>query len=311
MTLARLAWRLLAWTIAGAPLTGCGDKTYEKKDGAWQYDGNPADIRHPDSFEALGRQGEPTAVFARDAEVGYYRGTPIEGSDGPSFTALDAHYARDAAQAYWCDTYRKGQEYYAYKHNDVVRMDSVQLSSFRLLADGYARDASRLFYEGQPVRVRDLATFELLRDGYQRDKVTAYYERQPIAGSDGSTFEVLDVGYSRDRASVFFTDYRAPDPAQRGRTIRVAGATPASFVVKAASYAVDATHVYHNGRVISADVPGFAVLGSVYARAGGVVFYDGAPVAGADAATFAVMDRQEDGADAKDARRRYRRGEAL
>lgn len=309
MTRFRMLWRLLAWGIAGAPLTGCGEKPYAKKDGAWQYDGNLAEIRHPESLQALGAKGAPTSVFARDAEVAYYRGSVIEGSDGPSFTALDAHYAHDKARAYWCDTYRKGQEYYTVKHNDIVVLDSVALASFRLLTGGYARDSTRVFFEGRHVRVRDLATFEILEDGYQRDAVTAYYERTPIAGSDGRTFVVLSQGYSHDARTVFFTHYRSQDTDQLGRTVVVKGAAPATFTVKEASYAVDAAHVYHNGVRISSDVAGFAVLGSVYAKAGGTVFYDGTPIAGADAATFTVMDRQDDGADARDARRRYRRGE--
>ena len=40
---------------------------YVKKHGAWRYDGDPKAVRHPESFVPLGRQGEATAVFARDA----------------------------------------------------------------------------------------------------------------------------------------------------------------------------------------------------------------------------------------------------
>jgi DKNYY family len=302
---------IVASLVGLALFVGCSEQPYTKQDGAWRYDGSAITVRHPDGLQPLGAKGEPTAVFARDGEVAYFRGEEIEGSHGPSFVPMDGHYARDTARAYYCDTYRKGQEYYTAKHNAIVVIDSVSLVSFRLMAHGYARDSTRLYFEGRHVRVRDIASFELLEDGYQRDRVTGYYERRPIEGSDGRTFQVLSAGYSRDASSVFFTRYRDADPAELGKTVRVSGASPADFVVKEASYAVDGKRVYHDGRVIATDVAGFAVLGIVYARAGGTVFHDGRPVEGADAATFTVLERDDGVADARDARRRYRRGVAV
>jgi hypothetical protein len=289
-------------------LAACSEGSYEKRDGQWLYDGNPIEVREPNRFTPLGRKGDALSAFARDSKVGYYRGSAIDGSDGPSFVALDAQYARDKAHAYFCDTYRKGQEYYLTRHNHIVTIDGVDLGTFRVWQPGYARDTARLYYEGAHVPVRDLASFELLEHDFQRDRVTGYYMRRPIAGSAGRSFVVLDAGYARDSVAVYFAHYRTPDPELLNTTVRVPGALTATFVVKGGGYAVDARHVFHNGNPIAEDVAGFAVLDMAYAKTSTAVFYDGTPVAGADAATFVTLGSETNGADAQDARRRYRRG---
>lgn len=294
----------------GLLAVACSDGSYEKRDGQWLYDGNPIEVQEPSRFKPLGGKADEASAFARDSKVAYYRGSVIEGSDGASFTVLDAHYARDKAHAYFCDTYRKGQDYYLTRYNRVVAIDGVDLGTFRVWQARYARDTARLYYEGVHVPVRDLATFELLEHDFQRDRLSGYYMRRAIPGSVGSSFVVLDAGYSRDTASVYFSHYRTPEPELLNTTVRVAGALAASLVVKGGGYAVDARHVYHNGTRIADDVPGFAVLDKAYAKTSAAVFYDGVRVDGADAATFKTLDSESSGADAQDARRSYRRGKA-
>lgn len=296
--------------LAIVPLYACSDGAYEKRDGQWLYDGNPVEVKVPSKFKPMGGKGDVASAFARDSKVAYYRGKAIDGSDGPSFEVLDAHYARDRSHAYFCDTFRRGQDYYLTRYNHVVSIADADLGSFRVLQQKYARDTTRLYFEGVHVPVRDLATFELLEYDFQRDKVSGYYMRRPIAGSDGSTFVVLDVGYTRDAANVYFTHYRTPDSDLLNTTVRVAGAQASSFVVKGGGYAVDARAVFHNGNRIAEDAAGFEVLDMSYARTRSEVFYDGVLVDGADAATFTTLGSESSGADAQDARRRYLRGKA-
>jgi hypothetical protein len=267
-------------------------------------------VQEPSGFKPLGGKGDVASAFAKDSRVAYYRGSAIEGSDGVSFRVLDAHYARDKAHAYFCDTRRKGQDYYLTRYNHIVTIDGVDLGSFRVWQARYARDTARLYYEGVHVPVRDLATFELLENDFQRDRVSGYYMRRAIPGSVGGSFLVLDAGYSRDTASVYFSHYRTPDSDLLNTTVRVSGALPASFVVKGGGYAVDARHVYHNGNRIADDVAGFEVLDMTYARTRTAVFHDGTPVEGADAATFKTLGSESSGADAQDSRRSYLRGKA-
>ncbi len=286
-------------------LSGCGDSGYEKRSGVWHYDDQPIRRKLAEPFKPI------KGAFARDAEVGYYRGSPIAESDGPTFEPLDDHYARDKLNAYFCDTYRKGQEVYTHKYSRVILLEGVAPGSFRVLKDRYARDDTKLFFEGGHVPVKDINTFEILSSDFQRDRVTGYYMRRPIPGSDGSTFAVVDDGYSKDKAGIYYSSHDRDDGAMRYKTLRIAGASPASFVAKGAGYAVDAQQAYHSGKVLTQDVASFKVLPSLYARTSAVIYFDGKPVVGADAATFAVLEQRDGRADAKDARVSYQRGERV
>ena len=192
--------RALLITLLSFLLGGCGDTGYEKRGGQWHYDNQPLRrVLQPDQFKPL------KGPFARDTQVGYYRGSPIDESDGPTFEPLDDHYARDKSKAYFCDTYRKGQEYYTTKHTRIIVMDSASPGSLRLIKEGYARDDTKLFYEGAHITVKDLDSFEILDHEFQRDRVTGYYMRRPIPGSDGGTFAVIGTGYSKDKTGVYFS----------------------------------------------------------------------------------------------------------
>ena len=297
-----MAMKIVTTLLTALLLTGCSDGGHEKRDGAWRYDDNKVQVAHPGTFKPL------KGAFARDAQSGYYRGYAIDGSDGPTFEVIDDYYARDRQRVYFCDTYRKGQEYYTMKHNRVIALEGVDPASFKLLKERYARDNSRLYFEGVQVPVKDLNSFEILENNFQRDHVTGYYRRMPIAGSDGSTFTVINTFYTKDKASVFYSAYDADASTQPHRTVRVAGASPESFVTRGAGYAADANQVYHNGKFLTKDVANFEVLPSLYAKAGSVIYFDGEHVADADAATFAVLERREEDADARDARASYLRG---
>ena len=137
-------------------MSACSDSGYEKRDGAWRYDDYPAQVADPATFKPL------KGPFARDAQSGYYRGVAITDSNGPTFEVIDDYHARDKQRVYFCDTYRKGQEYFSAKHNRVIALEGVDAGSFRLLKERYARDDSRLYFEGIHVPVKDLNSFEIL-----------------------------------------------------------------------------------------------------------------------------------------------------
>ena len=208
--------KIVTTLLAALLLTGCSDSGYEKRDGAWRYDDNKAQVAHPGTFKPL------KGPFARDAQYGYYRGVAITDSDGATFEPIDDYYARDKQRVYFCDTYRKGQEYYTTKHNRMIVVEGVDAASFRLLKERYARDDSRLYFEGVHVPVKDLNSFEILENNFQCDRITGYYRRIPIAGSDGSSFTVINHLYTKDKASVFYSAYDADANSQPHRSIRVA-----------------------------------------------------------------------------------------
>ncbi len=207
-------------------LQGC-DAPYEKKNGMWQYDGQPITVNQPNAFKPL------KGPFARSLEGGYYRGHLIDGSDSPSFEALDDHYARDKARVYFCDTYRKGQDYYTVKYNRIDVLGGADAASFRVIKSGYARDAKNLFYDGRRVSVKDLESFVPLEYPYAKDKLVGYYEHTPVAGSDGASFAVLSLQYAKDKAHVYYSFVERDEPHAPGlpRSVRMSGADPATFEV--------------------------------------------------------------------------------
>jgi hypothetical protein len=281
-------WRLLRGMglallgLLGA-LAGCDNGgVYQRKGGRWHFEDRPMQVADPASFRPLGRH------FARDARRGYYREAEVADSDGASFEALSENVARDKQHVYWADTYRKGQEYWTILHQRVSVIAGADPASYQVLPHSYGRDVRRVFLEGQPLAVRDPASFEVLDRSFTRDAQRAYHEGREIAGSDGASFEVIDPAgrYARDRQHVFHT-------LEASRQSVSGAARPALQVLKGANPA------------------SLQVLGRAYARDGQRVWWAGQPVAGVDAASFAVEEDSTLEHDARDARARYSRGVRL
>lgn len=222
--------------------------------------------------------GKSEPDFALKDGVWHYRTASIPQADTASFTALDAHYAKDRLHVYWGDSYRKGQEYYSTRHDRVTVIEGADASSFRLLPYDYARDAASLYYEGRRVAVKDLATFEPLDDGFARDRVTGYYHRNAIPGTDGESFARLDSHHARDQARAYFCGIDYTTSQSQCRPLQ--GADPALV----------------------------QLLDTGYAKTANTVYYRGQRVAGADAATFETPGNLADGADAKDKNGNYQQG---
>ena len=283
----RWPWWLRALTFTLGLLTGfgglsgCDDRSgYAHKDGHWTYAGaDPFIPMDPGTFKPIDDR------FAKDAQRGYYRGSVIEDSEGKSFEVLSEHEARDARTVFYADTYRKGQEYYTRRHNRVFAIAGADSSSYRVLAHGYSRDASRAYYEGRAFKVRDVSSFEALDARYARDAHRGYFERIEIPGSHGPSFALLDV--------------RAPEFA-RDRTLVYHGS-------------IDATQANSPRPVVrvlrGADGATIRVIGRGYVADAKGVWYRSEPLAGADAASFKVNEDYTSEVDASDSRYRYRQGQ--
>ena len=272
-----LAWlllSLLAW------LVGCDVSSgYTRKDGLWDYGGKrqfvPLD---PASFRPL------DALFARDAQRGYYRGDVIEGSDGKSFEVLSEHEARDAHAVYYADTYRKGQEYWTVRHIKTHTIAGADPASYRVLEHGYARDAGHAFYEGLAFKVRDPASFEPLNPRFARDAQCGYYERIEIPGSHGPSFALLDIrdiDFARDRAQVYHGHI---DTTEANQPVPVLGV------------------------LRGADVATIRIVGRGYVADAKGLWFRSQPVAGADLASFKINADYASDTDATDAAHSYRQG---
>ena len=282
-------------------LFGCDKGSYEKRDGAWYFEGRPVPVAAGEALTPIGER------FARAGDRVFYRATPIEDADGRTFEALGEHYAKDAAHVWYCDTYRDGREYFMRKHDRVQVIARADPRTFRYIDRGYARDSASVFFEGVRFAVEDVGSFELLEHPFARDRVAGYYMRERIPGGDGATFVGVDSHYSKDRANVFYSDV---EPGVNGGApmavhVRLPGAQPASFVAMDADYAADAGQAYFKGRVLTRDVAAFQVLAYGYAKSATEVFFEGEPVADADAATFSTFDSPTDESRAGDALATY------
>ncbi len=284
-------------------LLGCEKSGYYQKDGAWVYDGNPISwaggydhdakgevtFKQPVNFQPL------NATFAKDDHRGFFRGSEIAGSDGPSFEALSEHDAKDRRAVYYADQELKLAYFFEFQLNGRVKVVAqADPASYRLFprAPFYARDHKNVFYSGDIFPVKDVETFEVLDSGFSKDKVRAYRDQAEIPDSDGATFTLLFYDYAKDKFRVYFTG--------DSQFSVVKDAHPASFKTQLEYYATDDKRVYHKGVVI-ADNPGtFQYLSRGYAKTLTRVFYQGVPVPDADTSSFSILAQPSDEVEATD-----------
>ena len=301
------AWgQILIVLVLG--LAGCGPhKVYAYHNGSWVYGGEHVAVPAGETLYPLNDS------FARSATVAWYRADPIDGADGASFQAMDRHYAKDKAHAWYAATDWVGQSYFTTERVRITRLDGADPAKLRLLADGYAVDAAHAYYQGVVFPVADAASFEPLEYNFARDRQQGYYCRLAIAGSDGQTFQVLNDDYARDRRSVWFTisgPDAAPDP-RRPNVLRIAGADAASFQALTSSYGKDVGHAYYAGQVLPADPGSFQAFDFGYAKTATKVFYNGEVVPGADAASFTILSPVTDEAEARDRHGLFKDGQRV
>jgi len=170
--------------------------------------------------------------------------------------------------------------------------------TFEPLSDHYAKDRHRVYWADT---YRDGQEYFLVK----RDRVTV------VAHADPATFRSIDRDYARDAARVYFEGVAFP--------VRDVD----SFALLDYGWAHDRVAGYfHQVAVPESDGATFAMLDSHYARDAAHVFYaaiepgtNGSPpvrrivrVAGADVATFAVLDTPTDSVDARDRSAAYHEG---
>jgi hypothetical protein len=262
-------------------------KIWQRVDGRWTYEGQAFETADAATLVALDSR------FARDSVQGYYRGTPIPGSHGPSLEVLGKNEVRDHQAVYWADTYRKGQEYYMIRHNRVETITGANPARYQVLKWGYAKDGSHAYREGQRLKgVRDPASFEALTPRLSRDMRRAYFEDVEIPDSDGASFQIIDVhddAWVRDHQRAWHVSSGQPEagePARREVQL-LKKVQPAALRPLGRQYASDGQHVWWRGRLLQ----------------------------DAQAATFAVIDQEAASSpaksDARDASGLFERGRRL
>lgn len=279
-------------------LFGCESRNpYHKKDGEWHFEKVALRVDDDRDFTPLNRR------FARSGKQGFYRSSTVTTTNGESFEGLSDHYAKDKESAYYCDTYRDGQDYFTTQRIRITKIAGADPATFRYLDSGYARDTANVYASGKRFTVHDLNSFELLEHGYVRDRVRGYYMEAEIPGSDGSTFAVVDNHYSKDSAHVYFSNTETNGGQHRGVAVSkgIAGALPASFITLEEGYGADSARVYYEDKDLKDDRASFRVMGFFYAKSSKYVYYMGERIPGADAATFRTSQGPDDPPTASDA----------
>jgi hypothetical protein len=265
-------------------LIGCFSGKYHKKNGEWYWKDQP--MRQAASNASV---KQLNGDFAAAGDQAFFRAALISAADGRTFAALNDHYAKDKQSVFYCDDYRDGKEYYMIKRDRVAKIPGADAASFRLLDDYYARDAARVYFNGVPFLVNDVASFEVLSYLAGRDHTSGYYLQRPVPGSDGRTFAVVDDHYTKDDAKVFFSDSRMEDGALADVvTTQLADAKASSFVSLGNEYGTDSVHVYFKGKAMAGATLPLDILNFFYAKTATHVYYMSEPIKGADAATFKV-----------------------
>ncbi len=279
-------WGVLYAALSGLlGLLGCASEkpsVWKRTDGKWSYDGSPFEAADPATLKAIDGR------FASDAVQAYYRGTPLPGSDPATFTVLDEHHARDQRAVFWCDTYRKGQDYYTVRYARVEAIADADPATYRALKYEYGADAKRAYKAGELLRaVRDPASFTVLTPRLARDNKRAYFEDIEIPDSDGATFKIIDVhddAWVRDRAHAWYV-----------RSGQAAAGEPVTHEVR---------------MLVGAQAPLLRPLGNEYATDDVRLWWRGTAIRDAELTSFASVDG-DDTLDARDSRGPFVRGKRV
>ena len=150
----------------------------------------------------------------------------------------------------------------------------------------------------------DLGTFKVLNDKYAKDVKNVYFSgNKSFEDVDAGTFEVLLADYSKDKNNVY--------SPENGWIQRVSGANPKTIKVLNQFYLKDDKNVFFNDKkILGADANSFIALDKEngYAKDKNTVYYFGQKVEGANAKTFEVIS---DGEYSKDDKNVYASGEVI
>jgi hypothetical protein len=194
----------------------------------------------------------------------------------------------------------------------AFQIDMVDVASFHVFDQTYARDKSNVYLDGAVLPGADAATFQpLQRPGFAKDAHHVYLRATAIS-SDPAHFELLDGELAKDGAAVYWSDgsVLSEDPAhfviisnvdhylftKDAGTVHVNGdpiaqADPATFRVLGGAYATDGQHVfYFTDPITDAGLSSFRLLEGPYASDAQHVYWMGKAIDGADPATFRVLN---------------------
>ena len=185
-----------------------------------------------------------------------------------------AEYIKTNNEVYY--KYAEGKDF-------QFKVENVDLGTFKVLNDKYAKDVKNVYFSGnKSFEDVDAGTFEVLPADYSKDKNNVYSPEngwiQRVNGANPKTIKVLNQFYLKDDKNVFFNDEK------------ILGADANSFIAldKENGYAKDKNSVYYFGqKVEGADPKTFEVISDgEYSKDDKNVYASGEIIKGADPKTF-------------------------
>lgn len=185
-----------------------------------------------------------------------------------------AEYIKTNNEVYY--KYAEGKDF-------QFKVENVDLGTFKVLNDKYAKDEKNVYFSGnKSFEDVDAGTFEVLPADYSKDKNNVYSPEngwiQRVNGANPKTIKVLNQFYLKDDKNVFFNDEK------------ILGANANSFIAldKENGYAKDKNSVYYFGqKVEGANPKTFEVISDgEYSKDDKNVYASGEIIKGADPETF-------------------------
>ena len=165
----------------------------------------------------------------------------------------------------------------------VQYLDGAIGATFHVLSDPeYAADEHHVYHRNQIIQNADPASFRRIDRSYWRDANKVFFDDSEIPGADPETFKPLSKApWARDKKDVY-----AGSIALHVRDI-------STFTILQGVWAKDAKAYYSNSgllvyRTVPCDYQSFVILNESYAKDRNRGYWEGVPIEGSDAASFAA-----------------------
>lgn len=186
------------------------ENLYKVEDGRVLYNGHTLREVHVQTFQNLGYG------YAKDRNNVYLDGEVLRYADPYTFRLQGAlrgedrtiisgrGHGRRAYEHAYEDGYGNAYDRSVYYVTtfDVYfngeKMRGASANTFKVLEEGYAKDAFEAYYYGQKIRGANSPTFQVLRGGYAKDAFEVYFEGKKIRGADAHSFRYDGNGYAHD-----------------------------------------------------------------------------------------------------------------
>lgn len=150
----------------------------------------------------------------------------------------------------------------------------------------YKKDDRGLIYAGgKALSSEAIADFSILQKTYAKSSNSAWYRDAEVKGVEAASFKALDENFASDSKNVYFRGVLIPD------------AKVADFAIQGASlYSTSQGKVLFEDKVVNGLLPSdITVLDEVHLKDSSNIWFKGKQIAGADVASFKIIECPEAG----------------